>query len=367
MALTDTEIRKAKAKEQPYRMTDGGGLHLYVTPAGGRLWRWKYRYDGLEKLMSFGKYPDVSLATARELHAEQRRLLAAGTDPMAQRKAEKRGSAENSFERVASLWLAHWEEGKSPRHAAYVRRRLEADILPFLGSKPLTEIEAPELVKLAKTIQDRGARDIAKRALETIGQIFRYGIAHGYAKRNAAKDFRPSDVLKSTRKVNYARVDPKELPALLRAIDVYQGTHITRLAMKLMALTFVRTGELIGGRWSEIDIESARWNIPLERMKMRQPHIVALSRQALEVLEALQPLSGSSEWLFPGDRMHRRSKDDGNQAKPISNNTILAALKRMGYQGTMLCLVLINRAAVTVPDHFRSACAVRRRAGPGLW
>ena len=336
MALTDTQARKAKPGPKAYRISDGGGLYLLVTPTGSKLWRWKYRFGGVEKLMSFGQYPDVSLAEARERHAEQRRILAAGADPMAKRKAAKIANhGADAFEKVAAAWLEHWREGKSPRHVEYVKRRLQTDVYPALGSRPISEIEAPDLVAMAKVIQARGARDIAKRALETTGQVFRYAIAHGMAKRNPASDFKPGDVLKSTRKVNYARIEAKELPALLRAIEVYQGTHTTRLAMKLLALTFVRTSELIGGRWEEIDIEAARWNIPAERMKMRTPHIVPLARQSLELFEMLRPLSGDSEWLFPGDRLHRQPKTGADRIRPISNNTILAALKRMGYEGKM--------------------------------
>jgi integrase len=279
--------------------------------------------------MSFGKYPAVSLALARERHAEARKLLATGVDPMAQRKAEKteeKIASENSFQSVTAQWLEHWQEGKSSRHVDTVRRRMAADILPCLGARPIAEIEAPELVAMANAIQDRGARDIAKRALETVGQVFRYGIAHGYSKRNPSSEIRPSDILKPTRKVNYARVDAKELPTLLKRIEVYQGKQVTRLAMKLMATTFVRTSELIGAKWAEFDLENARWDIPAERMKMRTPHIVPLARQALEVLEMLRELTGNNEWLFPGDL---------NAAQPMSNNTILKALERMGYKGRM--------------------------------
>jgi integrase len=327
--LTDTEIKRSKAAERAYSLGDGGGLYLWVKPTGGKLWRWSYRFDGKEKLMSLGKYPDVSLALARERHAEARKLLATGIDPMAQRKAEKtaeKAAVENSFQSVATQWLSHWQVGKSPRHVEYIKRRMDADILPCLGPRPIAEIEAPELVAMANAIQDRGALDIAKRALETVGQIFRYSIAHGYSKRSPSSEIRPGDILKSTRKVNYARVDARELPALLRNIEVYQGTHVTRLAIKLMALTFVRTSELIGARWAEFDLEAGRWDIPAERMKMRTPHIVPLARQALEVLEMLRDLTGQSDWLFPGDR---------NASKPMSNNTILKALERMGYKGRM--------------------------------
>jgi integrase len=329
MSLTDIEIRKAKAQDKAYRLSDGGSLYLWVTPAGGKLWRWSYCFEGKEKLMSFGKYPDVSLALARERHAEARKLLATSLDPMAQRKAAKtaeKASIENSFQNVATRWMEHWQDGKSPRHVEYVKRRMEADILPCLGARPIAEIEAPELAAMANAIQDRGARDIAKRALETVGQVFRYSIAHGYSKRNPSSEIRPSDILKSTRKANYARVDAKELSGLLKAIEVYQGTHVTRLAMKIMALTFVRTSELIGAKWSEFDLEAARWNIPAERMKMRTPHIVPMARQALEVLDILRTLTGQSAWLFPGDR---------SASKPMSNNTILKALERMGYKGRM--------------------------------
>ncbi len=327
--LTDTEIKRAKTTERAYSMGDGGGLYLWVKPTGGKLWRWSYRFEGKEKLMSFGKYPDVSLALARDRHAEARKLLASGIDPMAQRKIEKKVqkvSSENSFQSVYARWLEYWQEGKSPRHVDSVRRRMAADILPCLGARPIAKIEAPELVAMANAIQDRGARDIAKRALETVGQVFRYGIAHGLATRNPATEIRPSDILKSTPKTNYARIDAKELPTLLRRIEVYQGKQVTRLAMKLMALTFVRTTELIEAKWTEFDLENARWDIPAERMKMRTPHIVPLARQALEMLEMLRELSGKGERLFPGDF---------NAAQPMSNNTILKALERMGYKGRM--------------------------------
>ncbi len=329
MALTDTEVRKAKAGDKAYRMSDGTGLYLWITPAGGKLWRWAYEYTGKEKLMSFGRYPEVPLALARERHLEARKLFATGVDPMAQRKVEKTAqmaTSANSFQSVASLWMEHWQDGKSPRHVDYVKRRMDADILPCLGARPIAEIEAPELVAMTKAIEQRGARDIAKRALETTGQVFRYAIAHGHTRRNPASEIRPSDILKSARKINYARVDAKELSALLKAIEVYKGTPVTRLAIKLIALTFVRTSELIGARWSEFDMEAARWNIPAERMKMRTPHIVPLATQAIEVLEILSTLTGASEWLFPGDR---------SAAKPMSNNTILKALERMGYKGRM--------------------------------
>jgi integrase len=327
--LSDTEIRKAKTKEIAYRLTDGRGLYLTVTTAGGKLWRWKYRFEGSEKLMSFGQYPDVSLIDARERHGAARKILAAGVDPMAKRKAEKvegKASESGSFRTVALLWIDHWKVDKSEQHVITTRRRLEANVYPRLGARPIGEIEAPEIVAMVKAIEARGVGDLAKRALETTGQIFRYAIAHGHAKRNPAGEIRPADILRPTRKVNLARVNASELPALLRAIEVYRGKVVTRLATKMLALTFVRTSELIGARWSEFDIEARRWNIPAERMKMKTPHIVPLATQTIELLELLRTVTGGGELLFPGDIDH---------CKQMSNNTILFALKRMGYGGVM--------------------------------
>lgn len=322
--LTDTQIRRISAGPKPYRVTDGRGLYLMVTPAGGRLWRWKYRFRGAEKLMSFGGYPDVPLVDARERHAAARKLLAAGSDPMEQRKAEKAAGDASSFETVAGLWVEHWRSGKSPQHVSTTQRRLKANVYPMLGSMPIDAILAPDLVKMVKAIEGRGVGDLAKRALETTGQIFRYAVAHGYCKRNPAADIKPADVLKPTRTVNLARIDAAQLPALLRSIEVYRGKVVTRLAVRLMALTFVRTSELIGARWCEFDTAGRRWNLPAERMKMETPHIVPLATQTLELLELLKTVTGGGELLFPGERKGT-----------MSNNTILFALKRMGYGGVM--------------------------------
>lgn len=254
-ALSDTAIRKSRPTTKAYKLTDGRGLFLLVQPTGRKLWHYRYSFEGKEKLMALGAYPDVPLAAARKLHEAARQLLAAGIDPMAQRKAQKKAqqaSTAGSFKTVAGLWLEHWRRGISPRHADYVDRRMESDILPRLGPRPIVAIEAPEVVSMLRAIEERGAHDLAKRALQTTAQVFRYAIAHGYAKRNPAAEIRPSDVVMTTPKVNYARVSAKELPALLRSIEIYQGTQTTRLAMKLLALTFVRTTELMeqGGRSS---------------------------------------------------------------------------------------------------------------------
>lgn len=329
MPLTDTAIKKVKPSATPVKLSDGRGLYLLVNPVGSKLWRWKYRVLGKEKVMSLGAYPDVSLAQAREGMEQARKILAAGDDPMAIRKADKvatRTAAEHSFESVARKWWTQWKPARSEQHAGQVMRRFEANVFPHIGSRPVSEIQAPELVAMLKAIEARGVNDLAKRALQTSSQVFRYAIAHGLATRNPANDIKPGDVLASRQKHHLARIDRKELPELLRHIEAYQGAAITRLAMKLMAMTFVRTTELIAARWEEFDLDAARWDIPAERMKMKTPHIVPLSAQVVNLLKTLHLITGHSRLLFPGERDHE---------KCMSNNTILKALERMGYKGRM--------------------------------
>lgn len=311
------------------RRPDGHGLYLEVTQAGGKYWRLKYRHAGKEKRLALGVYPDVSLAQARKARDQAREALDKGDDPAQLKREAKLSKSINdarTFEAVSRQWFDHWKGTKSPRHADYVLRRLEADVFPALGGRPVASVTAPALLAMAKGIEARGAVDIAKRSLQTCGQIMRYAVAHGLIERNPAADVKPSDALKPQKKENYARLDAKEMPELLRKIEAYQGTPHTRLAMKLMALTFVRTGELIAARWDEFDLEAGQWRIPAERMKMKTPHIVPLAPQAVEVLQILQTASNGRALLFPGERDHE---------KPMSNNTILKALERMGYKGRM--------------------------------
>ena len=331
MPLTDTACKKATCPEgrPSVRLADEKALYLEVTAAGGKYWRWKYRHGGKEKRLALGVYPDVSLAQAREARDDARKLLKDGTDPGQLRREAKAASAfdqANTFEAVARLWWDHWRDGKSPRHADYAIKRLEADAFPLLGSRPIASLTAKDLTRMAKAVQERGAIDLAHRVLQMAGQVMRYAVAHDLIERNPATDVKPSDTLKSRRKENYARLGEKELPELLRKIEAYQGGPYTRLAMQLMALTFVRTSELIAARWAEFDLQAAEWRIPPERMKMKTPHIVPLSPQAVEVLKVLHTLSGGRVLLFPGERDHD---------KPMSNNTILKALERMGYKGRM--------------------------------
>lgn len=336
MALTTREVESAKPGNKPYKLADGGGLCLLVVPSGARLWRWRYRFGGKEKMMAFGEYPLVSLKEAREAHFHARKMLAGGSDPMAARKAEanaKRQEAEtrmreenSSFERVACAWWEWWSIGKSPRHAETVMRRLKRDVFPAFGQKFVDSVMAAEIRDLMLAIEKRDARDVAKRAHESVGQVFRFAIARGIATRNPAAEFKPRDILAEAKGENFARVDQNELPELLARMDTYNGDALTRLAMKLMAYTFVRTSELIEAPWTEFDLDGARWTIPPARMKMNTPHVVPLAQQALEVLRALRLLTGGGRLVFPG------ANDRG---KPMSNNTILFALYRLGYQGRM--------------------------------
>ena len=260
--------------------------------------------------MALGEYPFVTLKEARERHVAARKKLAAGIDPMVERKAEaetrqtggrstSNARRRHSFEKIARRWWEWWSAGKSPRHADYVLRRLEADVFPAFGHKFIDNVTPADIRKLMLAIESRGARDVAKRAHETTSQIFRYAIAHGIASGNPAANFKPKDILAEANEENFSRVDAKELPMLLAKMVNYDGDAITRLAMRLMAYTFVRTSELIESEWNELDLDNARWDIPAERMKMDTPHIVPLSRQSVGVLRALQVVNGERQICFP--------------------------------------------------------------------
>ena len=327
MRLTDTAVRKAKPTDKTQRLFDGGGLYLEITPAGGKRWRQKYRFAGKEKLLAHGTYPDVSLAEARERREKARKLLANGVDPGQHRQAEKAAGAEragNSFEVVAREWLT--KRDWVPNYTAKVTAWLENDVFPYIGGRPVAELTAPEFLRVGRRIEDRGAIESAHRVLQNCGQVMRYAIATGRADRNPVADLKGA-LAPTPEKHHAAIVDPEGIGALLRAIDGYKGSHVTRCALQLAPLLFVRPGELRQAEWTEIDLEAAEWNIPASKMKMRQPHLVPLSRQAIAILEELQPLTSRSQYVFPGGRSSKR---------PMSENALTAALRRMGYeQGTM--------------------------------
>jgi len=300
-----------------------------VQPSGAKLWRWDYRYAAKRKTMSFGPYPEVGLAAARDACIDARRILRTGDDPMEMRKADKRErliQAGNSFQSAAESWFSIWSKGRSEQHRFQVWRRLETDVFPSLGPKPVSSITAPEIVRVVQAIEKRGVLDLAYRQFQKVSQILRHSVVLGWVERNVAAEVRPADFLPPKKAKNHARVSAKELPGLLRGIEAYQGTPVTRLAMKIMALTFVRTSELREAPWSEVDLDRARWEIPADRMKMPSPHIIPLSRQAVEAFRVLKIVTGAGQYVFPGDR---------DRTKCMSNNTILKALERMGYKGMM--------------------------------
>lgn len=324
MPLTDATIRTAKPQDKPYKLADGEGMYLEVAPAGGKWWRFKYRIDGKEKRLSLGTYPDTGLKEAREKRADARKQLAAGIDPGAHRKATKAARVAehtNIFGTVAREWYAKKAPTWEPITARKELSRMEKDLLPWLGDKPLSAITAPELLAVLRRIEERGAKDTAHRVKQLAGQIFRYAIATGRTSYNPVPDLQ--DALLPVRQTHHAAMtDPKIIGGLLRAMDSYTGTHVTRCALKLAPLVFVRPGELRNAEWSEIDLDKAEWNIPAEKMKMREPHLVPLSSQALAVLREIQPLTGSGRYVFPHPRTGQ---------KPMSDNAILAALRRMGF------------------------------------
>lgn len=330
MPLTDVKIRNTKPSDKPQRLWDGGGLYLEIAPTGGKLWRLKYRYLGKEKLLALGKWDVVTLRDARELRDEWKKILAKGLDPSAVRKKSKleaQHRAANSFEAAAREWYSKHAKVWVPHHAADVLRRLESNLFPDLGRRPLAEISAPELLAAVRKVEQRGAYDLAHRMLQVASQVFRYGVATGRCERDPAPDLRGALTPHKAR--NQAAVKPEELPELLRAIQSYDrvGDRQTALALRLLALTFVRTGELIGATWAEFELEGKIpvWIVPAERMKMRTEHVVPLSKQALEVLRELRTLAGESRYILPGR----------NPDKTISDNTLLYALYRLGYKSRM--------------------------------
>ncbi len=323
MPLTDTALRQSRPQPKPYRLFDERGMYVEVRPGGGKLFRFKYRYESKEKLLSLGSYPDVSLKLARERRDEARTLLATGIDPSAHRRAEKAAksrSTANTFEAVALEWLVEQERIWVPRHAVRVRRLFVRDLFPHLGSQPIVSLTAAHLLPVIRSIDERGANDTAHRARQTLGMLFRHAVATGRASHD------PSAALKGAlprvKGSHFAALtDPAKLGPLLRTLDGYTGSLTVRCALRLAPLVLVRPGELRHGAWSEVDLEQATWTIPAARMKMRADHIVPLSRQAVAILRELQPLTGQGHLVFPSAR--------GGQ-RPMSDMACLAAMRTLG-------------------------------------
>lgn len=317
--LSDTKIRSAKPGEKPYKLTDEKGMHLLVMPNGSKLWRLAYRFGGKQKLISLGAYPEVSLATARERRDEARKLLAAGIDPSAKRKAEKLAQAD-TFRAVAEEFVLKFEPKWAPTYNEKVKARL-AWLYPVVGDKPISEIKAPDLLSAIRPLEAAGKAETARRTRSVAGQVIRYAIATGRAENDPTAALRGA--LAPVQGRHHAAVtEPKAFGALLRAIDGYEGEPVTRAALRLLPLVFVRPGELRHAEWSEVDLDAATWAIPATKMKMKHDHIVPLSAQAVAILRELHPLTGRRSYVFPSLRTRDR---------PMSENTVNAALRRLGY------------------------------------
>lgn len=321
MPLTDVAIRSAKPGKKPAKLSDERGLYLLVNPSGGKWWRFDYRYAGSRKTLSLGVYPDVTLKDARDRRDAIRKQLAAGVDPAEHRKTMKAAQsnrAANSFESVAREWFDRYQPTWAISHASKIIQRLEKDIFPWIGGKPIAELTAPQLLTVLRRIENRGALDTAHRAHQNMGQVFRYAVATGRAERDPSRDLRGA--LASPKREHFAAItDPKAVGELLRAIDGFRGTFTVQCALKLAPLFFVRPGELRTAKWEQFDFEKAEWRYYVTKTKSE--HLVPLSTQALAILKDLKDLTWNRKYVFPGR----------DPRKPMSNAAVNAALRRMGY------------------------------------
>jgi integrase len=324
MKLADVFIRSLKPTGKVEKHSDGGGLYLHLSPTGGKLWRMAYRFEGKQKTLSFGAYPAVSLKDARQKSDVAKEQLAKGIDPGAHKQAVKaavRAETENTFEIIAREWFDKNEGFWVDTHAEKIIRRMENYIFPLIGSRPVSQVTAPELLEALRRMEAGGAPDAAHRALQNCGRIFRYAIATGRAERDTAADLRGA--LAPVKSSNLASIkEPKAIGTLLRDIDAYTGNLIVRAALRMAPYVFVRPGELRRAEWAEFDLGGAEWRIPAARMKMRQVHIVPLARQVVGIIEDLRQYTGHGRFLFPSMRAN---------STPISDMTLLAGLRRLGY------------------------------------
>jgi integrase len=353
--LSDTAIRAVRAREKPYKIADGGGLYLLVTPADGRLWRLKFRIDGREKVLALGKYPDVPLKLARERRDAARRDLANGIDPSAKRRAEKTAASE-TFEAVGREYISKFLPRWKPGHADKLLRRLEMYIFPWIGSKPIAEIKAPDVLPCLRRIEALHHLETTKRTRQVCSRVFLYGVATGRCEGD------PTIALKgaippAAEKHHASFTDPAKVGELLRSIDLYDGTFVVRYALKLAPLVFVRPGELRSAEWKEIDFEVAEWRIPAARMKMNVQHIVPLSNQAIALLKELKAVSGSGRFVFPGAR---------SVTRPLSDNALTTALRAMGYErGTVTVHGFRSTASTLLNEKGWNRDAIERQLAHG--
>lgn len=325
MPLTDRKVSQAKKKTKDYKLSDEKGLYLLVKTNGSKYWRFKYRFIGREKLLALGVYPDVGLKDARTKRDDARKQLANNIDPGLVKQQEKEAlkiKSAHAFEVVAREWHESKKQTWSVNHAERVLKSLENDIFPYIGNVPIKDISPTELLKVIKRIESRNALDFAKRVLQRCFAVFEYAVITGKVEFNPARDL--SRALKSRKIQHQPSLSRTELPKLLKQLNDYDGLLQTKLSLRLLINTFVRPGELRGAKWNEFDLDAKEWRIPGERMKMKTEHIVPLSKQVINYLEELKPLTGRFDLLFPSER---------NIKRPMSENTLLFALYRMGYKG----------------------------------
>ncbi len=325
MSLTDLAIRRSKPKDKPYTLNDSNGLSLLIEPNGSKGWRLRYRFSGKAKLMSLGTYPNVALADARTARDEAKKLIAGGIDPAEVRKAKKREIESrfgNTFEGIAREWYEKRFDRWSPSYAEEMIETFEKDVFPYIGSRPIAEIKPMELLAVLAVLNDRGATEKLRKVRQRCGEVFRYAVITGRAEYNPAPDL--VSAFAPHKKEHYAFLKTDELPEFFRILNTYTGSLIVKLAMKLLILTGVRPGELRQAEWCEIDFDNQLWEVPKERMKMRRPHCVPLSEQALNILEQLKPMTGHYQYIFPG-RIHH--------SKPMSEMAMNVLIRRIGYAG----------------------------------
>ena len=330
MPLTDTRIRTLKYTGKPAKYADGGGLHLYVSSSGKKLWRMTYYYEKKEKVLSFGEYPVISLENARAKRLDTKQLLAQGIDPGAQKKAIKeaqRSEVNDTFQTIAKEWHETRTSDFTEKHRGTVMYRMEKYIFPFIGGEHIARMEAPDILAVVKPLEHKGQNETARRILQIISQVYRYAVVTGRAKRNPATDLHGA--LRPRKVVHRAAItEPAKVAQLLRNCDSYEGYFPIVCALRLAPLVFVRPTELRAAEWSEFNLESKEWRIPAQRMKMKQMHIVPLAKQAMEILEELHSYSGSGKYLFPSIR---------TETRPLSDATLLNSLRRMGYAKDEMC------------------------------
>jgi integrase len=323
MALTELTVRNVQPGKKAFKMMDEKGLYLHVWPSGSKYWRMKYRFGGKEHLLAFGVYPYVSLREARRKRDEARMMILDNINPAEQKRTGRLGGvkSDNTFEAVTREWHEQFASKWTKSYAEKLTQRFEKDVFPWIGARPISEIRAPEILNVLRRIEKRGANETAHKIHQNCGQVFRYAVATGRVDRDPSRDLKGA--LTPVRQTHYASVtEPNAVGELLRAIEGYHGTPETYYALKLAPLVFVRPGELRRAEWKEIDFERAEWRIPAEKMKMRTVHVVPLSSQSIEILKSVQVLTGNSRYVFPGARSNDR---------PMSENTINAALRRLGY------------------------------------